>query len=420
MAGMQGVEGMLKKLQLLTDERKSVKVGAVTGDVGNDRPPQVVAKLFSEKVVRPEALEQTVGWIWCPARGITCKDVGDNVFLISFNQASGMRKALEDGPWMISKEVLVVAEFDESKSLDEIDFSFVPIWIRVERLPLGLMNKSVARAIGDDVGEFLEIDDDGVAIMAGRSLRLKVRIDIRKPLRRGVIVDLGGDRGERWCPLSYEHLPDFCYICGVIGHVDRACSRKLGKDEPVPYSKELRFIPPRRAPGGHGYRSQEYRGGLLGRGGGAGSWKFGSSGSGGSGGKSRSDGLSWRMDAEKETMKMIKDKPGVDVEVLNSGGLKESSVDEDALAALKEKGDFVHVNSTIQPVDGTRDSAMKEKRDNVNVNSTMQPVESTRDSLMKDGEKDQSQRKFAGMGKDNEVLLEKEDRVEKDVLEEEV
>jgi hypothetical protein len=88
--------------------------------------------LFSERSVRSEVIEKSVGWIWCPARGISCKDLGDNVFLISFNQASGLRRALEDGPWMISKELLVVTEYDEAKSVDELDFSFVPIWMRVE------------------------------------------------------------------------------------------------------------------------------------------------------------------------------------------------------------------------------------------------------------------------------------------------
>ena len=56
--------------------------------------------------------------------------------------------------------------------------------MRVERLPLGLMNRAAARAIGDDVGEFMEVDADGSDLAAGRDLRLKVRMDIRKPLRR--------------------------------------------------------------------------------------------------------------------------------------------------------------------------------------------------------------------------------------------
>lgn len=53
-------------------------------------------------------------------KGITCKDLGDNI-------SAGKRKALGDGPWMISKELLLVMEFDETKSMDKFDFSFVPI-----------------------------------------------------------------------------------------------------------------------------------------------------------------------------------------------------------------------------------------------------------------------------------------------------
>ena len=111
---MDDVEGMLKSMQLSDQERKSVKIRFEMGVGGNDRQPQAVARLFLEKRLRPEVLEQTVGWIWCPARGITCKDAGDNVFLISFNQAAGERKALKDGPWMISKELLVLADFDKT------------------------------------------------------------------------------------------------------------------------------------------------------------------------------------------------------------------------------------------------------------------------------------------------------------------
>lgn len=101
-------------------------------------------------------------------------------------------------------------------------------------------------------------------MVAGRVLCLKVRLDIQQPLRRGIIADLGGDKGEQWCPITYEHLPKFCYVCGLIGHVDRACLKKLGKDESAPYSKELRFVPQRKPLGG--YRSQVYGGpGFLGK-----------------------------------------------------------------------------------------------------------------------------------------------------------
>ena len=57
---MDDVEGMLKSMQL-SKERKSVKIGSEMGVGGNDRQPQAVARLFSEKRLRPKVLEQTVG-----------------------------------------------------------------------------------------------------------------------------------------------------------------------------------------------------------------------------------------------------------------------------------------------------------------------------------------------------------------------
>lgn len=151
-------------------------------------------KVFSEKVVRAETIKQTAGWIWCPMKGIECKELGDNCFLFTFLQASGKRRALDDGPWMISKELLMVSDFDGSKSLDEVNFSSVQIWIRIERLPMGSMNKVVAQTLGDEIGSFMETDCENDTTAAGRFLRVKVRLDIRKPLRAW---DCGGGGRSR-------------------------------------------------------------------------------------------------------------------------------------------------------------------------------------------------------------------------------
>lgn len=156
----------------------------------------------------------------------------------------------------------------------------------------------------------MEVDVDGDDSAVGRALRIKIRLDISKPLRRGIMADLGEEKGERWCPIAYEHLPEFCYICGHIGHVDRSCSKTLGKKELAPYGRELRFIPPRKP---FVHRTQGSV--LSGKQCGSGSWRVGRSESGGSGGKSRSDGPSWRKDPVKEIAKVGGKKVGEEEEV---------------------------------------------------------------------------------------------------------
>jgi len=98
-------------------------------------------------------------------------------------------------------------------------------------LPLGMMTMATGEAIGDEIGTFMcmELDENDSAV--GRFLRIKVRLDVRKPLMRGVNVCVGEEEKPLWCPVEYEYLPDFCYTCGIIGHTDRSCGVQIPKGE---------------------------------------------------------------------------------------------------------------------------------------------------------------------------------------------
>lgn len=203
----------------------------------------MVGKVLAEKVVNAEGLVQALGKIWCPIKGVSCRDLGENHFLITFHQASGKRRALEEGPWMFGKDFVVLVDFDETKGLEDLVFAFIPIWIRASKMPFGMMNKVTGKAITNEVGEFIqmEAEEDGTAV--GQFLHIKIRLDIRKPLMRGVTLCVGEGKKEIWCPLVYEFLPDFCYTCGIIGHTDKVCGVKLKEGEEQQFSKKLRFIP---------------------------------------------------------------------------------------------------------------------------------------------------------------------------------
>ncbi|KAK2999613.1 hypothetical protein RJ639_022737 [Escallonia herrerae] len=55
-----------------------------------------------------------------------------------------------------------------------------------------------------------------------RILRIRVEIDIRKPLFTGFNRNKDPLRIS-WVHLQYERLPDFYFCCGRLGHVDRIC-----------------------------------------------------------------------------------------------------------------------------------------------------------------------------------------------------
>ncbi|KAL5823122.1 hypothetical protein ACOSQ4_021022 [Xanthoceras sorbifolium] len=84
------------------------------------------------------------------------------------------------------------------------------------------MNCKVARLIAEEVGTIVEFPMDSKDLW-GKFLRIKVRIDITKPLKRGIRMRLENFETLITALIKYERLPDFCYGCGYIGHSVREC-----------------------------------------------------------------------------------------------------------------------------------------------------------------------------------------------------
>jgi hypothetical protein len=155
-----------------------------------------------------------------PIRGLECKDLGDNIFLFTFHQAGGRKKAVEDGPWTFDKCLLVMEEFDATKNLDEYAFDKINIWVHIFKLPLGMMNRATGEDIGDQIGEFVGVDgvEDGLAM--GCFLRVKVKMLITKPLTRGTMVEAGEDKMVSFSVRVLARIL-FCL------RVDRSCGQRV-------------------------------------------------------------------------------------------------------------------------------------------------------------------------------------------------
>lgn len=87
--GGDGLAGLMKGLKLTEEEKCGVRVAWRKEEEDATQVPQAVGKLFSRRPGNIEGMVQTLGKIWCPLKGISCKDPGDNLFLFSFLQPGG-------------------------------------------------------------------------------------------------------------------------------------------------------------------------------------------------------------------------------------------------------------------------------------------------------------------------------------------
>ncbi|CAN1764167.1 hypothetical protein LINPERHAP1_LOCUS9160 [Linum perenne] len=88
----------------------------------------------------------------------------------------------------------------------------------------------VAKALGNFIGTFLEYDDHVYVDAHEHIMRFRVKLDVRRALKREKKIKRPGENSFT-CYFKYEKLPTFCYICGLIGHVERNCEVHFQKEE---------------------------------------------------------------------------------------------------------------------------------------------------------------------------------------------
>lgn len=84
------------------------------------------------------------------------------------------------------------------------------------------MSEETGKYIGCKIGNYIETDKRAWQSDQAKFMRIRVELQINKPLRRGgYITSLDGER--IWITFKYERLPTICFICGRIGHDNKHC-----------------------------------------------------------------------------------------------------------------------------------------------------------------------------------------------------
>ncbi|KAL5848934.1 hypothetical protein ACOSQ3_006996 [Xanthoceras sorbifolium] len=121
------------------------------------------------------------------------------------------------GPWHFDKCLLMLEKPSGSGEISKMLFQKVDFCILIYNVPILCMNRRIVKKISKMVGEIVECPVESRECW-GKFMRLKVRVDISKPLVRGIRVWLEEFETIVIALLRYERLPEFCYVCGMVSH----------------------------------------------------------------------------------------------------------------------------------------------------------------------------------------------------------
>lgn len=239
-------------LSLNNDDDEGLILEDIPNNGGQDGMDRcLVGRFVTSRRVNFIAMQDTLSSIWRPVKGVFMEETDQpNMFLFKFFHDRDMQRVLDDGPWTFNQQVLVIKKFNAEEQLKDVKLSELFMWVQIYDVPIGFKSDFVLKSIGNYVGRYMESDSKNFKGMFRNYLRIKVAIDISRPLKSQMRIKKPG--GEwLWIRFKYERLPSFCFYCGKIGHTEKFCVELFDN----PQAQEIRkYDSSLRA----SFRNQEY------------------------------------------------------------------------------------------------------------------------------------------------------------------
>lgn len=188
----------------------------------------LVGRLLTSKPFCRDSLRSTMKRIWKTKGEISISEWGTgDRFMFSFRYEADRSRVLRGSPWSFDNALLLLAPTDGKADPSSIPLVSQSFWIRIWGLPPCLFSRPMGERIGGILGDFIDIDLDKNGDCTGKFLKIRVSLNVSKPLRRWVMLDTGLSEKTK-LTLEYEDLPYFCFFCGRLSHVSSGC--KLAKE----------------------------------------------------------------------------------------------------------------------------------------------------------------------------------------------
>jgi hypothetical protein len=210
-------------------------------DTPVDSPWALVRKVLAPNPLHISTIVAALRPAWGNPRGLLLNPAGDNCFVAEFATKADKDRVVEGPPWVVGKHAVPLKDFNIDLKPKDMVFNVLKIWARIMNLPFGYMHKRWGAKIAGSLvilGSVPLVDCYATGRCWGSFMRVRVDVDVDKPLQRGVTVFSQRKNATEWFEAQYEHLPHYCFSCGLVGHSSVECKNPGDHDVEgqLPYS----------------------------------------------------------------------------------------------------------------------------------------------------------------------------------------
>lgn len=186
----------------------------------------LVGRFLTEKSINTRAMKVKIADVWKPTMGINIKEIDSGIYLFQFFHKEDKQWVMNGGPWSFDNAMLLLEEIAPGEEPLKVPLWFLNIWIQIHDLPNGFMSEVVGQQLGNFFGSFVAYDPKNNSSIWRDCMRIKIRLDVRKPLKRKKKIKRKNGT-EFIVTCKYERLGDFCFACGLVTHTERFCRRSI-------------------------------------------------------------------------------------------------------------------------------------------------------------------------------------------------
>lgn len=121
---------------------------------------------------------------------------------------------MQVGPWHFRGDAVILKPYDGVTKPSTIKLDTLEIWIQIHDVPD--LYAHLVSPLAAKVGEVLFAEAQSQDF-TGNFYHVWVRINVTKPLKN--TVPMIRDNNHQIYKVKYETLPDWCAVCGMLGHL---------------------------------------------------------------------------------------------------------------------------------------------------------------------------------------------------------
>ncbi|TXG72019.1 hypothetical protein EZV62_000598 [Acer yangbiense] len=163
----------------------------------------LAGKILSREPINREAFCSLIVRIWKVqgGGGVEIEVISTNIYAFHFQSFDDRKRVLMGGPWSFDGALIVLEEPEGKGAINSLLFNSVDFWVQISNVPMICMTKDIGKFLGSIIGEVREVDVGPSGDCLGKFMRVRVAVEVDKPLRRFLRVDVLGDGEETVMPI---------------------------------------------------------------------------------------------------------------------------------------------------------------------------------------------------------------------------